>query len=100
MWTEGHHSMTSSARASSIGGMVMPSAFAVLRLMTSANLVGNSTGKSPGLLPFKILSTLRGRTPSVLTQINPVAHQPTGDWIFAEGITGRKLSCHGQIRNL
>src|SRR5215510_7527654 len=51
------HSMTSSARAKTTGGMVMPSAFAVLRLMTSSNLVGNSTGKSPGLLPFKILST-------------------------------------------
>jgi len=44
--------MTSSARASSIGGMVMPSALAALRLMTNSNLVGNSTGKSPGLLPF------------------------------------------------
>ena len=51
-----NHSITSSARARTRGGMVMPSAFAVLRLMTSANLVGNSTGKSPGLLPFKILS--------------------------------------------
>ena len=49
--------MTSSARASSIGGMVMPSALAALRLMTNSNLVGNSTDKSPGLLPFKILST-------------------------------------------
>src|SRR5262249_36593751 len=34
------HSMTSSARASSVGGIVRPSAFAVLRLMTSSNLVG------------------------------------------------------------
>src|SRR5262249_39337944 len=43
--------------SSSEGGTVRPSALAVLRLMTSSNLVGNSTGKSPGLLPFKILST-------------------------------------------
>ena len=34
------HSITSSARASSVGGMVRPSALAVLRLMTSSNLVG------------------------------------------------------------
>jgi hypothetical protein len=33
------HSITSSARASSEGGTVSPSAFAVLRLMTSSNLV-------------------------------------------------------------
>src|SRR5262245_55658452 len=30
-----HHSITSSARASSVGGMVRPSAFAVFRLITS-----------------------------------------------------------------
>jgi hypothetical protein len=51
------HSMTSSARASNAGGIVTPSAFAVLRLMTSWNLVGSSTGRSPGRAPFRILST-------------------------------------------
>jgi hypothetical protein len=34
------HSITSSALASSVGGTVRPSAFAVLRLITSSNLVG------------------------------------------------------------
>jgi hypothetical protein len=34
------HSITSSARASSDGGTVTPSAFAVVRLMTISNLVG------------------------------------------------------------
>ena len=34
------HSITSSAVASSVCGTVSPSAFAVLRLMTSSNLVG------------------------------------------------------------
>ena len=34
------HSITSSARASSVGGTSRPSALAVLRLMTSSNLVG------------------------------------------------------------
>src|SRR5262249_57949328 len=34
-----HHSITSSAVASSVGGMVRPSALAVLRLMTNSNLV-------------------------------------------------------------
>ena len=32
-------------------------AWAVLRLMTSSNFVGCSTGRSAGLAPFRILST-------------------------------------------
>src|SRR5262249_9150378 len=52
-----HHCMTSSARASRDGGIVSPRALAVLRLITSSNLVGCSTGRSPGLAPFRILST-------------------------------------------
>src|SRR5262249_23127558 len=51
------YSINSSARASSMGGMVMPSALAVLRLITSSNLVGAWTGKSPGFTPFRIRST-------------------------------------------
>jgi hypothetical protein len=46
-----------SARCSSDGGIVMPRALAVLRLMTSSNFVGCSMGSSAGLAPFKILST-------------------------------------------
>src|SRR5437867_11563140 len=49
--------ITSSARCSSDWGMVSPSALAVLRLMTSSNFVGCSTGRSPGFAPFRILST-------------------------------------------
>src|SRR5262249_41379534 len=37
------HSITSSAVASSVGDIVMPVAFAVLRLITSSNFVGCST---------------------------------------------------------
>src|SRR5262249_20136729 len=51
------HSITSSARPSSIGGTSRPIAFAALRLITSSNLVGCSTGNSPGLAPLRILST-------------------------------------------
>src|SRR5262245_58450037 len=51
------HSMTWSARSSSDGGIVRPSALAVLRLITSANFVGCSTGRSAGLAPLRILST-------------------------------------------
>src|SRR5262249_9223869 len=43
--------ITSSARASTDGGIARPSAFAVFRLTPSSNLVGCSTGRSPGLAP-------------------------------------------------
>ncbi len=53
------HSITSSARTSSVGGIVRPRVFAVFALMTSSNLVGCSTGRSPGCSPLKILSMNR-----------------------------------------
>src|SRR5262249_26435062 len=52
-----HYWMTSSARASTAGGMVRPRALAVLRLMTSSNLVGCSMGRSAALAPLRSLST-------------------------------------------
>src|SRR5262249_17382470 len=52
-----HYWITSSARSDSDGGIVRPSALAVLRLMTSSNVVGCSTGRSSGLAPLRILST-------------------------------------------
>src|SRR5260370_20623253 len=40
------HSITSSARATKVGGMAMPTALAVFRLMISSNLVGCTIGRS------------------------------------------------------
>jgi anti-sigma-K factor RskA len=51
------HSITSSARVSMVGEISRPMAFAVLRLITISNLVGCSTGRSPGFAPRTILST-------------------------------------------
>ena len=45
------------ARASISGGIVTPICFAVLRLITSSNFFGCSTGRSAALAPFRILST-------------------------------------------
>src|SRR5262249_50825888 len=42
------YSITLSARASRAGGIVRPSASAVLRLMTSSNFIGACTGRSAG----------------------------------------------------
>ena len=52
-----YHSITSSARASSIAGIVMPSALAVVRFTTRSNLIGCSTGISAGCVPRRTLST-------------------------------------------
>jgi putative NADH-flavin reductase len=52
-----HHSITSSARASTVGGISRSSALAVLRLMTRSNLVGCTTGKLAGFSPLRILPT-------------------------------------------
>ena len=51
------YSITSSARARSIGGTLRPSAVAVLRLIDNLNFVGCSTGKSLGSAPLRILPT-------------------------------------------
>jgi hypothetical protein len=53
------HSITSSARASSIDGILMPRAFAVVRLINRLNLVGCSKGSSPGAAPLRILCSRR-----------------------------------------
>ena len=51
------HSITSSARANRVSGTVSPSAFAVLRLMTSSYFVGACTGRSAGFSPLRMRST-------------------------------------------
>src|SRR5215510_1593039 len=51
------YSMTLFAWSRSVCGIVIPNTAAVLRLMTSSNFVGCCTGRSPGLAPFRILST-------------------------------------------
>src|SRR5262249_42375889 len=51
------HSITSSARASTVSGTVRPRALAVFRLITSSYLVGACTGRSAGFVPFRMRST-------------------------------------------
>src|SRR5262249_59835797 len=65
------HSITSSARASSVGGISMPSALAVVRLITRSNLVGGSTGMSAGFAPRKILSTISPQRRNKSAKLGP-----------------------------
>src|SRR5262249_4251046 len=55
--TSPHHSIVSSARVSTAGGMMRPNALAVLRLITSSYLVGACTGRSAGFSPLRMRST-------------------------------------------
>src|SRR5262245_47803346 len=55
------HSITLSARKTRPAGISYPIASAVLRLITSSNVVGCSTGRSAGLAPLSILATIRAR---------------------------------------
>src|SRR5262245_19415130 len=54
---KGRYSIISSARACIDGGTLMPSALAVLRLMTSSNFVACTTGNSAGFSPLRTLPT-------------------------------------------
>jgi hypothetical protein len=65
------YSITSSARASSVGGTSRPSALAVLRLISISNLVGCSTGRSAGFAPLKILSTYSAARRSMTSGFGP-----------------------------
>src|SRR5262245_5948559 len=51
------HSITSSARASTVVGISRPSALAVLRLITNTYLVGACTGRSAGCSSLRMRST-------------------------------------------
>src|SRR5262245_49946188 len=51
------HSITSSARANSVGGTMRPIALAVLRLITNSYLVGCWIGRPAGFSPLRIRST-------------------------------------------
>ena len=72
------HLMISSARANTGGGMVRPRALAVLRLITSSNFVGCSTGRSAGLAPLRMRLHVRRPVPIHTRQIDPVAHEVHG----------------------
>ncbi len=74
------YSITSSARASADGGIVRPSALAVLRLITSSYLVGAYTGRSTGFSPLRNAVDIAGGAPGLVNHIGPIGDQAaTGD---------------------
>jgi hypothetical protein len=69
------HSITSSARASNVGGTSSPSVCAVFRLMTRSNLVGRSAGMSAGFVPRRILSANSAARRNRSREVCSVGHQ-------------------------
>src|SRR5262249_54934048 len=65
------HSITSSASARSVGGISRLSPLAVLRLMTSSNFVGCSTGRSAGFAPLRIFATYWVATEVISRRLGP-----------------------------
>ena len=70
------HSMTLSARSTSVAGSSIPIALAVRRLITSSNLVGCSTGRSAGLAPRNTLTSMRAIWRQTSTRDGPYAMRP------------------------
>src|SRR6516164_3295903 len=70
------HSITLSASPRSPGGMVSASTFAVVRLMTSSNLVGCSMGKSAALAPVRIFVTYVAARPNRSGRLAPYDIRP------------------------
>src|SRR5262249_25394029 len=66
-----HHSITSSARSRKGSGIASLRALAVVRSMTSSNLVGCSTGRSAGFAPLRILSTYSAERPNRCVLLGP-----------------------------
>src|SRR5262249_56964792 len=77
------YSITSSARASSAGGISRPSAFAVLRLMTSSYLVGACHRQIGRFLALEDAIDVSGRAPVLVDQGRPVGDQAAGGDVWA-----------------
>ena len=69
------YSITSSARTRIDCGMFKPSALAALLFTISSSLVGNSTGRSPGLAPLNLIH-ISGCAIKILRQVGSIADQP------------------------
>src|SRR5262249_43160088 len=93
--TAGDHGaywITSSARSSSEGATVRPSAFAVLRLTMNSNFVGRSMGRSAGLAPLRIFPVKEPRRRYPSARLGPYAmRQPATAFSRNIEIVGSRL---------
>src|SRR6516164_3171492 len=94
------YSMTSSAVASSNGGTVNPSAWAVFMLITSSKRVGWATGRSAGIHAAKDLSGINPELAKRSRNFQPAAHQTTDGYEFAHPIAPRNCVARRQRHDL
>src|SRR5262249_15332161 len=81
------HSITSSARASNVGGTLRPSALATLRLIANSNLVGACTGRSAALAPPRMRSTYSAARGNVSPKSTPYETKPPSRAMNRNGYT-------------
>src|SRR5262245_5478319 len=93
------HSNTWSARWSSAGGTVRPSALAVLRLITSSNLVACSTGRSAGRASLRTFVHVDGEAAEDVASVPSVGHQPARLGELPIPGDARQLVRRREIRN-
>src|SRR5262249_49144934 len=70
------HSITSSASCWRCRGTSRPIAFAVLRLITSSNLVGACAGRSAGFAPLRMRSTYEAERRKISAESGPYDIRP------------------------
>ena len=83
------HSITRSASIKRCAGILSPRALAVLRLITSSNFVGCSTGKVSGLGSLQDLVHVPGYKSVPVCAVSPVVHEPAGIYSFSDTIHRR-----------
>src|SRR5262245_8349341 len=71
-----HYSITSAARAIRVGGRLMPSACAVLRLTMNSKCVGNWSGMSAGRAPRKTWTTKSAVLSPIALSLGPYDIRP------------------------
>ena len=81
--------ITLSARASIDCGIVRPICFAVLRLITSSNFVGCSTGQIGRLGSLQDFVHVICDAPVAVREVRPVGHEPAGIYRFSVGVHRR-----------
>src|SRR5262245_110465 len=87
------HSITSSASASTVGGMSRPSALAVFRLIASSNLVGCTTGRSAGF-SLQDSAGINADLAIAVSKARSVTHQAAGGYGFAPRVDcGNRVAC-------
>ena len=92
----GLHSITSSARSSSDRGIARPSAFAVLRLITSSNLVGCCDRQVGRLRALEDAVDVADRAPEQVDRVGSIGNQAAVLRMIAVRIDSRQGMAGGQ----